>query len=345
MIRPSLTNRNDALITACKMMLACIIAFITYHSLNLPEGYWAVVTIAAVTQVGFVNTLTKGFMRLLGTIIGAGIGYGFALLAQGNITIVLLLFFVFITLSSLIAIQPTLFSYSGVVTGLTIVIVLSSSLISGQLFTVAVYRSFEVIFGIIVLVLLNFGIALFFRKADAIWEDFASSLKKLPSELKKIRCNAPYFKSSLKIALACLATFALWVFVRQPEGFWATVSCLLIMEESISTTAVKASLRFSAHVIAALIGGICTLIIGPHFAWRLLPLAISFFGFGYLIGTKNKYASLGNTAGIALAVMLLFSPDVTTTFHVVIARFLNVLLGICIAIFVTHYLWPQKLKT
>ena len=64
-----------AFITAIKMMLAGLMAFLLTTYFQLPMGVWALVTIAAITQTGLSQTLAKSLMRASGTLIGAVIGY------------------------------------------------------------------------------------------------------------------------------------------------------------------------------------------------------------------------------------------------------------------------------
>ncbi len=339
------TFYKTPIITASKMAIAAALAFFIYNLLHLEFGYWSVITIAAITQAGLSKTLTKSLMRCLGTIVGALIGYLLALVAHGNIEIILILFFIAIVISSYIAIQPGAINYAGVITGLTTVIVLSASLVHGQLFATAVYRSSEVMLGIIIMAILNIALWIFVREPHESFYDFIDELKNIPNSLANIVFTRTNTIASIKIALACLFTFAIWIYFRQLNGFWATVSCLLIMEESVGKTQTKSILRFWAHVAAALFGALCALLIGSHFWWLILPLTLSFFVCGFYIGRQDKQASLGNTAGIAIAVMLLASPGTDSSLAIITSRFLNVMFGIGVAILVTRYFWPNKSPT
>lgn len=334
---------TPTLLTATRMVLACLLAFSIYSSLQLQEGYWSVVTIAAITQAEISKTFTKSLMRLIGTLLGATLGYCLALLAHGNIDIVLVLFFIVLIASSYIAIQPTLFSYAGTVTGLTMVIVLASSLLSKQeLMLLALDRSIEVLLGLFALLLVDIICILFLRKLINPLVSAAQDIKSLPTQLKKIAPQVRYLKAAIKISLACLVTFTIWVYFRPPEGFWATVSCLLIMEESTSNTQIKSFLRFWAHVMAAVFGAACALLLDQHLIYRIVPLALGFAACGYIIGSQGKYVSLGNTTGIALAIMLLVGSTTTSTFQIIAARFFSVIVGIAIAVVISRYLWPHE---
>lgn len=324
-------------ITAIKLALAFFIAFIINYFYPTDTDFWSLVTIAAITQVGFDNTLSKSMMRFLGTILGALLGYLFALLIHGHIFWLMLVFFVGLFATSVIAMQRSNITYAGVIAGITIVIVLSSSLLNGQLVNNALFRSIEVIIGIVILLIINLALLLILRPDSRSIKYFVEDLKKTIPNLSSFEMNQSIFFAALKISLACTCTFAAWLWFQQPEGFWATIACLLIMEESLEGTKLKGSLRIMAHFLAASMGVICALLIGDH-TWALaIPLLIGGYYFGYLISLKNKYSPLGNTAGIALVIMLLVAPGTASSLHIIFWRFTNVMLGVIIGVFITQY--------
>jgi uncharacterized membrane protein YccC len=131
---------------------------------------------------------------------------------------------------------------------------------------------------------------------------------------------------------------------KLPEGYWATITCLLIMEENKKVTLQKGFFRFFSHVIAAAFGLVCAfLLMHADYAWRIIPLLLTFFACGYLIGTKNQYASMGNTLAIAVSFMLFSSPDVHETVQLIFARFYNVVIGVSVAFLML--LLPSKLSS
>ncbi|OGT32882.1 MAG: hypothetical protein A3C44_04920 [Gammaproteobacteria bacterium RIFCSPHIGHO2_02_FULL_39_13] len=328
-IFPVQTQQNViALITATKMMLAGLIVFLLINYFQLPLGVWAVVTIAAVTQTGLTQTLSKSLMRTIGTIIGAVMGYTIAMLANGDVTIMMISLLIVIWFSSYIALQPTIYSYAGIVTGMTIAIVLFFSITHQDFYAVAVDRSFEVLLGVLVIAVLNLFLFYIVKKYYPKGMTKKIISWKRPQFTIKLQHAVP----ATKVALACLLTFVIWYFFKLPAGYWATITCLLIMEESHSVTFKKGFFRFVSHLIVALIGFLCVLAL-LHFSyeWRLLPLLLTFFLCGFLIGTENQYASMGNTMGIAMAIMLLSDPGSHETIKIIFERFYNVTIGIAVA--------------
>lgn len=323
------TQQNAiALITAVKMMTAGLIAFLLVNYFKLPLGVWAVVTIAAVTQTGLTQTLSKSLMRVIGTSVGAIIGYTIAVLANGDATIMMIALLVAIWFSSYIALQPTIYSYAGIVTGMTIAIILFFSIANQNFVAIATNRSFEVLLGVFVLAFLNvflfYSVKKFYPKGIT---------KKIISwKRPQLKIKLRYAIPATKVSLACLFTFLIWYYFKLPAGYWATITCLLIMEENHGGTLKKGFFRFISHFIAALLGFLCVLAL-HHFPyeWRLIPLLLAFFMCGFLIGTENQYASMGNTMGIAISIMLLSDPGSHETMKIIFERFYNVAIGIAVA--------------
>jgi len=328
--------------TAVKLALAFLAAFVIYYFYPTNTAYWSLVTIAAIAQAGFDNTLSKAVMRFLGTITGAILGYLLALLLHAHILWLSAVFFMGVFLSSVVAMQRSNIAYAGVVAGVTMVIVLSSSLLYGQLVENALFRSLEVTIGIVVLLTVNLILILIFRPESHNRKYFTGGFKKAIPDLISFEINKSIVRNACKIALACTFTFGAWRWWQQPEGFWATVTCLLIMEESAHGTKVKASIRIVAHVITAGIGVAWAVLLGNYFWTLLIPLLIGGYYCGYLIGNKDKYSSLGTTMGIALVIMLLVDPGSLSTLHVVFWRFTNVMFGIIIGVLITQYFFSNR---
>lgn len=329
-------------ITAIKLAFAFLIAFTIYYFYPMNMGFWSLVTIAAITQAGFDNTLSKSLMRLLGTIAGAMLGYLLALLIHGHMILLMLVFFMGLFATSLVAMQRSNMTYAGVVAGITLVIVLSSSLLQGQLIENALFRSLEVTIGIVILLIINIVLVLIIRPESRKLNYFLSDLNNAIPNVTQFKINKNLIYAALKISLACTCTFGLWLWFQQPEGFWATITCLLIMEESASGTELKASLRIIAHVMAASIGVIWAVFLGDYTWTLIIPLLMGGYYCGHLISLKNKYSPLGTTMGIALVIMLLADPGSLSTLHVTFWRFTNVLFGVVVAVFITQHFLSSR---
>lgn len=317
-----------ALITALKMSLAGLAAFVLIQLFHLPLGVWSLVTIAAIAQAGFSKTLVKAVMRIIGTFLGALAGYLIVVVGHASPLVTFLLLVFGIWSSSYIALQPSIYSYAGIVAGMTMSIVLFYSLSHEAYMPIIVDRSFEVLLGVVILGLIS---ALLFQCVKLCHWQFEKTAPfswRAPS----FRFGWTYAIPACKVALACLLTFLIWRVFHQAQGYWATITCLLIMEENRQGTVKKGWFRFLSHALAALIALLLLYVLREvAYDWRLLPLMITFAACGYLIGSNNKYAGMGNTLGVAFAIMLFTNAGVHESTQLVFARFFNVVLGVGVA--------------
>jgi uncharacterized membrane protein YccC len=59
---------------AFKTALAAVLAYALTQALNLPQGYWAVISVVVVMQANLGGSLKAGWSRILGTAVGAALG-------------------------------------------------------------------------------------------------------------------------------------------------------------------------------------------------------------------------------------------------------------------------------
>ena len=66
---------GPALWQATRLVGACALAFLAAAASGLPERYWALITAVVVTQPMLSDTLGAGRDRVLGTLVGAAVGF------------------------------------------------------------------------------------------------------------------------------------------------------------------------------------------------------------------------------------------------------------------------------
>jgi uncharacterized membrane protein YccC len=134
---------------AAQSALACVIALVLAVVYRLPHGYWSLVTIIVMTQPNVGASISKGAMRLVGTLLGAVLGVLLLSLVQEPVPFVLLLSAIVVTTSYLGA--GGLYPYVFTILGVTAIIVSMSGLLEPeQGISIAVDRSAEVALGIII---------------------------------------------------------------------------------------------------------------------------------------------------------------------------------------------------
>lgn len=83
-MQTKLTKASPILKQAFKAAVAAVLATLYYQALNLPEGYWAVISAVIVMEAGVQDSLRLSWFRFAGTAIGAIMGLIWTLLLGAN---------------------------------------------------------------------------------------------------------------------------------------------------------------------------------------------------------------------------------------------------------------------
>lgn len=132
---------------AAQSALACVLALVLALIYRLPHGYWALVTIVVLTQPNVGASVSKGVLRLIGTLVGAVLGVMLLQLVQQPVPFLLLLSVVITSTAYFGA--GSVAPYAFAMLGITAIIVAMSGFLDPTLgVSIAVQRSAEVALGI-----------------------------------------------------------------------------------------------------------------------------------------------------------------------------------------------------
>jgi hypothetical protein len=141
-------ERQRLLIHAAKTAAASGICWWLARLLGLHDGYWGVISTIIVLQSNFGATMSASRDRLLGTLIGAAIGFSFSLMGT------LPWNFVLAVLAAVIVCGLLGLRSSSRLAGVTIAIIMLVQT-TGSHWTLAMHRVFEVVLGIVVAIVVS----------------------------------------------------------------------------------------------------------------------------------------------------------------------------------------------
>ncbi len=314
------------------MAFGGLVAFYICFYFKLQDGYWAIISIAAVTQHDYLTTCYKTLLRLSGTALGASFAYGCILLFPT--AWLTLLFFSGLFLCIALSLAASKYRYFMIVAGITYTLVMCSGLIS-SIEKMAIIRTYEVFLGCFICLAMAFLCRFIFKNATG-----SRVLINLQFKFHKT-----IVLEALMLTVACAITFVTWQWLDYPLGFWGTISCLFVIEEDIGTSFHNAFKRVLAHVCIVGFAAIVAVYIPGSNPWVALPMGLGLFFSGYTLGIKTTWLkNIGNTMGIALAAMLLTTSPGMTQEDIVMWRFINIIYGVTVA-FLTMYIigrWVSK---
>lgn len=141
---------------------------------------------------------------------------------------------------------------------------------------------------------------------------------------------------SARTAVGTVASLLLARSLKMPEFYWAPISTIVIILSTIPPLTL-AWQRFAGTALGALLGGFVASFFRPN--WLVYGLGIFACG---ILSSMMRIASAFRFAAITLSIVLLIA-HTRPPWIVAIHRFIEVSLGIAIALLVT-LIWPVKPK-
>jgi uncharacterized membrane protein YccC len=143
------------------------------------------------------------------------------------------------------------------------------------------------------------------------------------------------WKHGLKTAIAaglCLALVRVFGF---PQGYWACVTAVVVMQSERAATLMVSRDRLVGTAVGALVGWVTSTVWHEHLIVYVIAILICMV-IPQLIGLKGA----GRMAGVAATIILLVP---NTASHATVARdrFLEVSFGIIVALVVSHVPWRE----
>ncbi len=147
-----------------------------------------------------------------------------------------------------------------------------------------------------------------------------------------------HFRQAVKTAIAGAASMWLAELLHLREGYWAVISAVIVMQSSIGAAINAAWSRMAGTAIGAFAGGLFAAVWGVNIPSFALAVTLTVLVCAYL-GLLDSYRLAGATVAI---VMLIGRADVT--WMVALHRFLEVSLGVVVALMVTVFIWPSRAR-
>jgi uncharacterized membrane protein YccC len=147
-----------------------------------------------------------------------------------------------------------------------------------------------------------------------------------------------HLRQAIKTGIAGSVSLYLAELFRLHEGYWAVISAVIVMQSSIGAAISAAWSRMAGTAIGAFIGALFAALWGVNVPSFGLAVTITVLVCAFL-GLLDSYRLAGATVAI---VMLFGRADVT--WIVALHRFLEVSLGVVVALLVTVFIWPSRAR-
>ncbi len=274
---------------ALRTALASIISMLVAQWLHLDDPWWAGITGFVLIQRDAGATLARSVDRAIGTIIGAAIGYLTAGTIADHFT-----FQVICASCTAIAIygqERVEHGYAMLLGGVTILLVLFGSLAEpGQALNLAIYRTLEILVGIVVTCFVDYALSA------------PSTIA--PAAPKPGLLTLPIDRELLAVAITGGIAIALipvvWESLQLPGLGQTPITAFIILTSLRQEAAWKAVTRLCGCVIGASYGLIMMHFVGDAFLPWLATLFIGLFVCGHIFRGGGDVAYVGMQAGMPI---------------------------------------------
>ncbi len=145
-------------------------------------------------------------------------------------------------------------------------------------------------------------------------------------------------KQAIKTAIAGVISLYLTDLFHLPEGYWAAISALIVMQSNVGATLSASRTRLAGTAVGAIIGGLFAALFGMNTMAFALAVAIAFF-----VCDSLHLAESQRLATVTVAIIMLIGRT-SSAWIIALHRFAEVALGILIALLVSLTLWPNHAR-
>jgi uncharacterized membrane protein YccC len=141
---------------------------------------------------------------------------------------------------------------------------------------------------------------------------------------------------AFKTSVAAVLCIWLGTLFRLEHGYWAAVSAIVVMASESAVTLLSCSDRVIGTAIGALVGW------GTFYVWHGHYLVYGLAVLVCLLACSTlEFEKAGRLAAVTLTIILLIKIDGGPG-RAALARFLEVSLGVVVALAVTHLVFPRR---
>lgn len=154
------------------------------------------------------------------------------------------------------------------------------------------------------------------------------------------RLDSDRLVHSLKTAIALLFGLLISYLFKLPlQGRWVVITILVVMcaQSRVGAILQKSYMRFLGTVIGASVASLTLWLVYPNVALTILILCLATAVFSYIADSPSTLSEAGPLGAVTL-IIIVISPN--PNFYTVMSRFLEINLGIIIALLVSRFIWP-----
>jgi uncharacterized membrane protein YccC len=145
-------------------------------------------------------------------------------------------------------------------------------------------------------------------------------------------------KQAIKTAIAGVAAMYLTRLFHLPQGYWAAISALIVMQSNVGATLSASRTRLAGTAVGAVVGGAFMALLGDSMLDFALAVAVAFF-----LCFVLRLPDSQRLATVTVSIIMLIAQS-ASAWVVALHRFVEVSIGILIALVISLTLWPNHAR-
>jgi len=147
-----------------------------------------------------------------------------------------------------------------------------------------------------------------------------------------------HIKHAVKTALAAITTYALTVLFGLPQGYWAVISVIIVMQTNLGGSYQAGINRIIGTAVGALMGAGCLELFGSGAIALGLGVGLTILVCAYFIHLHESF----RMAGLTATIIILLSTQDGQFIDYAVFRFLEIGLGVVVALAFSMFVWPSR---
>jgi len=147
-----------------------------------------------------------------------------------------------------------------------------------------------------------------------------------------------HVKHAIKTALAAVTTYALTVLFGLPQGYWAVISVIIVMQTNLGGSYQAGVNRIIGTAVGALLGAGSLTLFGSGVISLGLGVGITIFVCAYFIHLHESF----RMASLTATIIILLSPLGGSFMDYAVFRFLEISMGVVVALTFSMLVWPSR---
>lgn len=303
-------------------------------ALNLDEPWWAGISAVSILQAGRRASFARATERILGTVIGAAIGFALAPLVSAHLVFALIC--AMVAGVTIYVQERVTYSYAVLLGGVTALLVLFGTLESpDQALYLAVYRATEVMVGIVVGSAVSYVL-------HPVSENSSASVPKAGVFAFSIDRELLGVAVSGGIAMAVIPY--VWTALALP-GFGQTpITAFVVLTALRSDPGLKALSRLVGCCLGGIYGLLAIGLVGDAFVPWTISLLFGLYAACFLQHGGGDASYAGQQAAVVILTACVTGPAASPDVWPAIDRFVGIVGGIAIVSLVMALLDPLRLR-